>query len=374
MSLFPPPQAAARLVTQNLLISAAAAAQPDRYVTEENVVDLATVISLSCLYDRLVLLGPRHLLDFNSPLLAFLRTDVVEIRDIADSEWKRSVERAQKYCSAFLRTTPLPQATEVFEEIYSMSRRYGLDLEPDGPGDVETGKRLLENVGSSKDLRAKLENENDWIVTAYVLRTFLYIGFSDHLRIPIAVDRARQEFVSEIADDSQVRVREAVFQTISDGLRSNRSLSQPVRSIASPFAAIAFNEAIDRAQLVTRAKELRRELLDFRLKLRPLEEALETAVGDERDEPEAKLAAALEALSHRYSVKSTQDLRIRRIVADAKPVAKALSLDISDALERTAEKLIVRDAENTLAELHELKRKLPSTAGQDSDIKRLFGL
>jgi|ERR1041385_1079612 hypothetical protein len=377
MNIWKPPKTAIRLVTQNLLVSAAAATEPDREVTEENVEDLAAVISLSCLYDQLVLVGPQHLLDFNQPLLTFLRNTVVATESPSTHDWEKAVKTAERYAGAFLGIGRLRNADQMFERMYHMSRRYGLDnteMREDGPDDIELGKRLLSDVRSVEDVQKFVGEYSSWIMISYVLRTFLYIAFSDRLGMPIAVDAARQPLVAQIADDSQRRVREIILETMADGARSDTSLRRPVRRIASPFAAIVFNESKDREGVIRRLQTLREENLEFRLKLRPLEGKLDNARGIEREQAEAHLTAAIESLAYRYSVKTTQDLAIRRIVALAKPAANLIALKPGDALEAAAAKLLSKDAETTLAELHKLQRNLPASAEQDADIRRLFDL
>lgn len=378
MSLLqPPPATATRLVTQNLLVSAAAATEPDRDVTEENVEDLATVIALCCLYDRLVLVGPQHLLDFKHPLLEYLRQNVVATQKPSDRDWKRAVATAEGYAGAFLGVGLLRNADELFNRMYHMSRRYGLDdtdLHEDGPDDIHLARELLRGVRTVEELRKFIGDPERWIVVSYVLRTFLYVAFSDRLGLPIAVDAARQPLLVQLAEDSQRRLREAIIATLSDSLKTDTSLRRPVRRIASPFAAVVFNESENRSSLADRIKRLREENLQFRLGLRPLEEALYTARGSEREQAEARLAAALEALARRYSVKTTQDLVTRRIVAAAKPAANLLALKPGDALEAAADQLLAKDARMTMAELHSLHRKMPSSAEQDADIRRLFDL
>lgn len=377
MSFLQPPATATRLVTQNLLVSAAAATERDRDLSEENVEDLATVIALSCLYDRLILVGPQHLLDFNHPLLEYLRSNVVVTQAPSDHDWKKALARAERYAGEFLGVGILRNAAELFDRMYHMSRRYGLDnsdLQEDGPEDIYVAKQLLKDVRTAEELRKFVSDHEQWIVISYVLRTFLYIAFSDRLGVPIAVDTARQPLIVEVAEDSQRRLREAIILTVADGIRTDQSIRRPVRKVASPFASIVFNESKDRAAIVDRLKTLRDEHLQFRLDLRPLEEKLYATRGSEREQAEARLAAALEALARRYSVKTAQDLAIRRIVAAAKPAANLLGLQPGDALDAAATKLMAKDAEMTLAELHSLQRKMPSSAEQDADIRRLFDL
>jgi hypothetical protein len=376
MSILVPPKWSTRLVTQNLLVSAAAALEPDRYVSAENVEDLAAVISLACLYDRLILVGPQHLLDFDHPLLSWLRSDVVITHEPDDGDWKRAVATAEDYVSAVF-GGQFANAGEIFGEIYRMSRRFGIDrgtLSPDGPRDVEVGRSLLSEMKETDDLRKIVARGYDWIVAAYVLRTFLYVGFSERMDVPLATDSARQPLLEHLADKSQDRIREAILAFVTEGLRSDRTVRWPLRRLASPFAAIVFSESRDRRAVVDRLRTIREEQLDLRLRLRPLEEKLHTTTGNEKDEAQARVAAALEQLAHTYSVKSSEDLRIRRFLRAFKPGAALAALNPVDAADMMAKGLLDREAEGTLIELHNLKRNLPSTADQDTDIRRLFDL
>lgn len=370
-------KASARLVTQNLLVSAAAALEPERFVTDENVEDLATVISLACLYDRLLVVGSERLLRFKAPMFSYLRRAVVSPHEPNESTWKRAVARAERYAGAFLRSGAIEGANEIFSRIYTMSRRYGIDgesLEPDGPRDVDFGRRLLADIRTPDDLRSYMSRGHDWIVVAYVLRTFLYVSFSDGMGVPLAIDAARQPLLENFAEDSQQRVREAILTVVREGIRTDKALRAPLRRLASPFAAVVFNQSKTRDDILRNVQHLRDEQIELRRRLRPIEAKLDTTVGAERDEAQARVAAALEELAHRYSIKGTQDLTIQRVIAAFKPAASLAALKPMDSVEFSAKKLIAKDAESTLVELHRLNRKLPSTAQQDVDIKRLFDL
>lgn len=375
MAIFDVPRAGTRLVTQNLLVSAAAAAMPDRYVDEENVADLATVITLACMYDRLVLVGPSHLLDGPGEFLHYLRTSLVETRDPADKDWKRAVRYAETYLGAFLKKGRIREAEPIFAEILHMSRRVGVDrLDPDGPDDLALGRELLDGVNDSDDLRERLQSTSNRIVVAFVLRTFLYLALADKMRIPLAGDSTRHDLLSEIAKDSQTRLREAILATMTDGVQAAAHLSRPLRTIASPYSAIVFSQSNERNDLVPRLRELREQQLSFRLSLRPFEEKLELAMGGELAQVQAHTGAAIDALEDTYGVKGAEDLTIYHVIGAAKPIADLLAGKPSAIWQEAARKLVAKDARIALAELHKLHRKLPSTATQDRDIERLFDL
>ena len=371
-----PPRTATRLVTQNLLVSAAAATTPDRWVDEENVADLATVLSLSCMYDRLVLVGPPHLLDGPGDFLRYLREHVVEIRDPDTRGWKRAVDYAEGYLGAFLKKGRIQKAEAIFADILNMSRRVGFDLplDPDGRHDLAAGRGLIDDAHTVEDLRERLQSSDNRVVIAYVLRTFLYIGLSDNMRVPLAADTARRDLLKEVAKDSQARLREAILATLTEGLRAATQISRPLRAIASPFAAIIFNQARDRTELTDRMKTLRDNQLSLRLTLHPFEEKLEESTGSELEQAQARVAAAFASLQSTYGVKGAEDLTIYKVIGAAEPVADLLAGRAGGALKGAAKKLLAKDARSTFAELHELHRNLPSTAEQDRDIARLFSL
>src|SRR5262245_61060430 len=115
--------------------------------------------------------------------------------------------------------------------------------------------------------------ENISRVGTFLRRTFLYLAYSDFLKVPFTSDSARASVVSAVLRKEDDFFRICVLKVLQKTFEEFPSLSvDEPRHIVSPFAAVVFERCNgSRSKLVREIQRMRHELIPTRERLRELE-------------------------------------------------------------------------------------------------------
>lgn len=269
-----------RIVPKNLLFSAQQAlsesAVREQRVTESNLRDLCTLITLSVLYDQIETLGNTKELDTSSKPHIAVGYDA--IRDMTGlcitvgpklSEFDAVLDKAIPPA-----TTPFAEArrnvtTEGLRQKLAGALRADISGTPDYWEDLAEGRRLA----LSKDVGdASTEAEKFW------LRTFLYAGLARHRKRPFVPDTIRSWDRNEDCppNDYSRQLIEAVDAKYSPERVRELVVDSPIP--IPPFPALVFHRTGgDRRKIPQETRNLRCELETVREALTRLQRERETA-------------------------------------------------------------------------------------------------
>lgn len=264
-----------RLITQNLLTSAALFEQKDT-ITWQSVQDLVAFIDLFCLYDRGIVLGRNvraKLYDWDSELLGLMDDAHFIDVDWPDKIADKVTKVAGRHIASFLGEQEISRFEELLYEALTPERtQYLLEATPDGDYEIKIGREWLLTTPSYLDLLEQLQREQSIARSAmFLVRSFLYLAYADVSKLAFTPDSARCPVLdSVLAKEEQFRGRllDALSEPWADGVGDKKLLSR-----VSPFAAIVFQRAgKDKKRVVREIEKLRLELKEDCRRLRELED------------------------------------------------------------------------------------------------------
>jgi hypothetical protein len=196
---------ATRLITQNLLFSAALF-EHDDHLDWSALRDLSIFIDLFCLYDEATIIGrasdPSAYRGYSDFFGLLDDTRFVKV-DRVDSEAARKVtQSARKHLLTFLRDEHGEQFDQLLEfALHPSAADYALSYRPDGREDVHLGDEWLRTTPSRRDVLEQLKAEADSDITrgtTFLVRTFLYYAYADTNAIAFTPDSARTPVLKSI--------------------------------------------------------------------------------------------------------------------------------------------------------------------------------
>ena len=372
--VFPAPPPAQRLVTQNLLLSAACALIDPAPIF---VKDLATIINLACLYDDLILPQPRTI-TVKADLLTYLEQEhLLRTPPLTNTQWQEAITRADYHLALAAKGQDNASSKDALALAGDDNPR-GQALNPDGIRDAYLATQAIKSV-TAYELHQRLKGDaQDRRIAGYALRTFLYLGIADHLWMPLASDAARKELLDLVARREQDYVRQQIIDLLGASAANDLSFSPTVRAISAPLAAIVFHRAQSPAEIIPELHRLRAELKPLRRRLQPWEQKRAHGVGRQRDKATNKLNRALDELAAKYHLKrqaftTTDFIQLGPALAPiaAAPQNPAAWLPITA---KAGGGLLKWQERRFFVELHHEYDHIPSPAAQDDDLRRLFKL
>jgi hypothetical protein len=294
---------AERLITQNL-VAAAATYERTTDMTWSAVRQLAILIDLFCLHDRIAVLGRQaySMLSRDSELMA-LGLDVVVLREFVshpdlvkaasvrlatDLEGAPSIEDCEKLVRAMLQADRVERA---------------FSLNPDDVDDFNAGVEWLRTFPSGRqDIQRALERDtHHHRAVTFVIRSFLYTTYAELNKIPLTPDEARiiacEKMVRE-EGSIRYRMRQALSKAFPDRFFTDDI--EMTRAV-TPLASIVFERSYpSRKNIPKEIQRLRTELAPLRKRIQETEEHLHWAEGHEEAKAKRKWQAVFQEIEAEF--------------------------------------------------------------------------
>jgi hypothetical protein len=275
-SVDPPPSA--RLVTQNLIFSAASAEQRKK-VDLSQIRDLASLIDIFCLYDEIHVLGREVNThdEFQAWSLykTFQSTGVMHTDYVPDEVITPLVQRAINHMQALTDDSDdggvLPGLKSVPpEEIARL-----LQSMNDNPEKLHEGREWIHALSGQEWLSAAqlVPDDTSRINCAtYFTRTFLYAAYAQQNNLPLTSEVARMPLLEKIVDSEKALADKLLKELKAAGQDTPARRFPELRKSLSPLAAVVFERAARKpSNLPDEMEHLRDELAPLRKRLRKAE-------------------------------------------------------------------------------------------------------
>jgi hypothetical protein len=281
-----------RLITQNLLTSARVY-ETGESMDRASISDLCALIDLFCLYDEVVVLGreasPYILGKGGSEIFSILsEAEFVHVDDLkstmSETTVKKISESARGHLRAFLADSddiedyeglirPCLEPSEV---------AYGLSPIPDRGRDFETVLAWIHRTPSHNDILNELKNQSNFVRSyTFIVRTFLYLAYSNIQNLTFTPDATRVGMLEQIIDTEQ-HLRKKLLSLLREVSKRNL-VSQHFEISITPFAAVVFDRAKHKRDIPREMERLRKELAPLRERLRDAEGATWGSLSDEQN-------------------------------------------------------------------------------------------
>lgn len=370
-----------RLITQNLLISAAVF-EREQHIQETALQDLSILIDLFCLYDCAVVLGRSEWAEFNK-----LQTDLGsmlkqhEFIDIQHPDSETITQVARKHLASFLGIEDVERYQGILRYALTPSEiAYRSEALPDGMKEIELGKEWLYTASSREGLLRQLGRErNAARGTTFFIRTFLYLAYADVAKLTFTPDAIRCPVLEGVLRDENEFLRKSLLtklQTTWEHYPQSGYLA--LRRTVSPFAALVFERAKNRSDIVFEMEMLRQELAPLRERILSLEEKALWGSRDEAIEAERNWNQALNEIEKKFG-KDPRLINIERAISWSGSIGEVIDNPTSwkswlASLTEVPVQVAVRLASQRPAvEIHHLRSKLPAPDRLARSVERLFG-
>jgi len=366
-----------RLVTQNLLASAARFEQPGK-PEPGTIDDLSTFIDLYCLYDKLVLMrdpSSEHLLDAHSSLFTLLKKNKTIIQEDIPSEVSKVIRKdAEQRLRIFLWGEDSDETEDWLadfmdpENIKRQMKQWS--LHPEKKEHFSIGRKWLKNVPSYKDLLGQLQDENERRSTFFVARTFFYLAFANLTKYTFTPDAARSAVAVPVLTRERLFIDELLNTLKSD--YKPHAVYPELEAMISPLSVIVYERAARKETIISEVEALREELASTREAIQSLEdEALNK--GEKQKQKALKKWKGILAEVHSnfkgvgLRITREQALNLGEAALEI-PNPKSLLKPINVTWE-FIERIVKR---GPVIEIHKLVPQLGSTDRVERAIKRLF--
>ena len=372
----------ARLITQNLVISAAFAlefSEPDW----ASICDLAVLIDLFCMYDSAVALGRGLGPTISKPSLndtlqksGFLRFELAD-----DGALIESVTKAAKgHLLAYLANQSLGDDLDELlrKSLNYHATSYGLNNIPDRVGELDLGSASLKGAISSKKLfRELFEQHHKLQATTFLIRTFLYMGYQDVKGLVFVPDVVRTAVAGKIVANED-EVRKKLLSALGQRRKATSVPQPPSPERISPLAAVVFERSAKKRDIVPQMLALRTELTPLRERLGRAEQKIFYGKGAEErdsinewDRVVSELAKRYGKEPHLISISSMLKFgsELGEVTDDAKSAKNWMGLLLGLPFKVISRLLARRPA----VELHNLRKEVPASMRLRNEISRLFG-
>jgi hypothetical protein len=369
-----------RLTTQNLLISAAFFERTPGRVTRQTLADLAALIDLYCLFDRIVVLGRGTMGSIDSELLDELGPETVAVEEVKPSIAARVAQRAAAHVAACLaaakRRTRVPESKlrGMFASITEPgTATCGLTHTPDTPEDLAVGMRAIASVSAA---RLALGEPRAY---AFARRSFLYVAYAEESGRLFTPDLARVPLVENIVKEEGL-FREQLLATLKTAWATYGGIDQTgITRVVPALAGIVFDRASPDVRRISREmRNLRDELAPTRRRLRESETRMHAMTGPQAAEEEKVWRASFQEIARAFG--STGNVVTKGALLNTLPEAlKVVAHAKSPAAWVSALSKLPADviggvlARRRVVELHKrLRRGLPSPARLTGSVRELF--
>jgi hypothetical protein len=369
-----------RLVTQNLIANAVVY-ETGATVNQHSVRDLVVLVDTLCLCDSLIVLG-RQTYDFlkksNSELLSAIQP-YVRVSEPSES----AVSAAAAHLTAFLGSGAERQRyAPLFKAILNPSFiEKTLSANPDELHSFQIGNQWLTKLPKNANIVARLEDGSAPIHRAatFFARTFLYLGVMDVQQLAFTPDSTRVKAYGSVVV-AERKLRQRLADRLAEAFRKGASGEElHLARVISPLAAVVFDRASNRREIVRELVQLRHELEPFRSRLRDVEHQLFFASRKNEQRIIVKWNKVFAELEREYgpgagdgSVTVNGLLSLSEAAAqvidkpkDVASYAKALKIP-ADAISRMLSR-------RRAIELYRLSNQLPGSSNLVRTAHRLFG-
>jgi len=279
-----PETASQRLITQNLLVSAASHELQGK-TNWKAIHDLSVFIDTFCLYDEIVVLGRQaySMLPNRSDIISAAK-EIIRIEEPFPNA--RVIGTACGHLGAYLNEE---MSADKFQPLIESLRDYhsvalAFSTTPDGPDDFRQGEEWLRTVPEKSDILAALGRDKEFHRgVTFLVRTFLYLAYADIYRLAFTPDSTRARVLEPIAQ-SERKLRQMLLEKLKKEFQ-NHSFGNDinVRRHITPLASVVFDRAYPKLENIAREMvELRYDLAPIRERLRRVENKL--ADGTRKDE------------------------------------------------------------------------------------------
>ena len=382
---------ASRLITKNLL-SSAAHIERSRHPSWSSIQDLSALIDIFCLYDTAVVLSTdgktfRTILERRDSQLIdlFRSTNFVAVGEGEKSLDPKVRLTAAKHLVTFLGGRDAERFGSLVNDIrygdaYGLEDHRGRHFQPDTPEQLISGKEWIVKKLKRRELREAMLTERGFPEEAtFFLRTFLYLGYADAMRVTFTPDIARSSVaraILRVEEEFRVKAINRIRQQWEDYPDSSDA---ELQRRVSPLAAVVFDRAYpDKTRIVPEIHQLRLQLEPFRERIRKTERQILYGTRDNAVKARLKWDQVFEEISKSFG-KEPQLITIRRAIDFSRPVA-GISAQPSnykswvDALLGLPFEVLSRVLDRGPAiELHRLRKKLPATGALRNALHGLFG-
>ena len=379
------PLSTSRIVTQNLVISASEA-ETETEVWQSSVDDLSTLINLVALYDEVFILG--RAAEFSaygkhSDLMRFLVDEQIIKTQSLNQEAREEISQiAQKHLAVYLDQDKVEKFEPLLRFALSPTEAfYGLAYNSDGVEDVQIGDLWLRTLPDNIDLVETLEREASVARGGtFLIRSFLYVAYSDFLRVPFTPDSARSAVIQKVIKNEDTFFRTRIFNKLQENFENYPSPSTgDYRQITSPFAAVVFERCNgQRSRLAKEVQKIRDQLKPTRERLRELEWTALWGKRAESVEAEGKIQNVLNEIAQHFGqhpglLSWEKGISLGKDTGEiaSNPTSwKAWLTALSSLPVEIARRLANR---RPVAEIHRLQQELPGARMLNKSIDDLFG-
>jgi hypothetical protein len=374
--------ASARLLTQNLIVSAIAAERSRDGVSWRAVQDLSALIDAYCLFDEGRVLGRAinvHVGYRNSELAELLKPFLTA--DYLASDLAAEVRQAAAArLRAYVGSTTQQQALKYFRTLDPEQVRNELQYVPDSEDEFSAGSDWIRSEAVGDPTSA--EATQDMLVeraTNYFTRTFLYIAYADISRLSLTIDSGRTQVVQQAVNaeyDLAARLTETLRKVYG---KSGTEKFRDVRRRVSPLGAVVLQRAADnQSGLAVELDKLRGELSDARTRLREAEYLMTYGSDDDDRRGLKKWDAVFHEIERSYG-KEPDIVSVRQFIHYFEAVGK--TADDPKSVEAWAKSLLALPADVIsrmigrwpVLEIHWLRRAVPAGGRLLKAIEKLFG-
>jgi hypothetical protein len=343
------------------------------------------LIDLFCLYDDVAVLGRQTNAFFDQRESDFStileQQDFVKILDGYEDEKKVS-EISYMHLRAFLGEDKAPYAEELVSYVLNPARfNFGFSLDPHRDEQFLVGQRLLRNASSVDEIRRRLDAKDyEARQITFVVRSFIYVGYSNVHQLPFTADSTRMKMLSS-ALDGQDELRTKLLEKLRRSVELG-AISEPteLQRRISPLASIVFDRAWPgRGNIPKLMEQLRKELAPMRERLKEAENAAIWGVQAEELSAVRKWNSVFEEIEQAFG-RDERLLSIRRGLNFAGLGATAIGeLKKASGWAKVLLDLPVDAAQRMLArrpaiELFNLQKEIPGSARARRRIADLFGM
>jgi hypothetical protein len=371
-----------RLITQNLLISAVTF-EREKQVFISSLQDLSILIDLFCLYDHAVVISRNSLMLFHemkSELMGLLdEHSFVEINEPKDTE--AVALTARKHLATFLGVKDVERYDGLLRYALSPSEAgYGIHDRADGVEEIQLGQEWLYTAPNRASLLRQLGREEDVARgTTFLVRTFLYLAYADVAKLTFTPDAVRCPVLDNILRDEDEFFHQALMSKFQSAWEHYPTSGyQGLRRTVSPFAAIVFERAKSRSEIVSQMEMLRKELAPLRERIHKLEEKALWGSRDEAVDAERKWEQVLTEIETNFGP-DPHLVSIKRAITFGESIGEIMDKPTSwknwlSSLTNLPLEIATRlVSQRPAIEIHRLRPKLPSPGRLAKSVERLFG-
>lgn len=371
---------ASRLITQNLLISAETALRSN-YVDKSNIIDLSSLINLVVLHDNILILGGNNH-NLSCEIVDWVSENINLNKDNVENP--AIISLAKKHLTVYFGKEKSDRFNTVFElalnpEV-SLYESY-LYPEWDGSNEINLSLEELALLESQDDARIKLgQSPKLNLDLQFLMRTFLYMAYTDFSSIPFTPDNTRAPIVTKLIQKQEATLRGQLSEAIQKQFIEYPKIGgREIRSLTTPFATVVFQRSKgNRTKILEETIRLRDEMEKTRIRLSDLERKMLMFSRDESIAAESQWKKVIKEIERDFGVEPNL-VSFKRGISFTKEIGEVM--DDPKSWKAWLATLALLPVEvitrlynrRPVFEIHSLRKQLPGINRLDSLIHELFG-